>query len=993
MPRLRPHPRFDVLALALVLSGCGGSGDSGSSGGIGSALVPLRLGVVEHTPAHGAVQVSIGVSPQIDFDGDLALECLEDPETGLFELPTGTRFEVDFEAVRKRTLVVHPRRLLAPSTDYELRLSALTCDHDGRLLDVPFTLAFRTTDRVPPRLVAVESAAPLQPRTAPIVVRFDDALDPSSVIAATLRIRDEHGLDLAATPTVAGDRVTLVPHIDPRGSTALTVIAHGVRDRSGNRLDVESTIELSTESDVTPPRLVTAWPALDAEVSPLATLELRFDESIVLPPQESLPQLVAGEEMLAAELELSSHQRALRIRPLEPLPPQAVIEYRTTADDILYDVSGNALSSTVLLRFVVGDDDRSPTAQSFFPANGANSIDPATHLCITFDEALDETPLEDLIVEVTVAGVGVPVESTALTEAGRALHIALAEVLPPNARVDVAIPARSRALRDHAGNVVKTDLHFSFTTSADPVPLSIQIWPEPNAVGVPFDAKPAILLDAAVDPTSVDDQTIRLRSADGTAVDVTLELERFDRVIRVRPVAPLMPGRDYELVVGGGADGLRKASGNWLRADLVRRFRAGFRTDIDPPVLEVTVVGIESPRNEGRVFAPTGLTFDLRARAGTDPSVDLSTAILELVGPTTLGDAESLIRRAEIGPRTLRLRMGEDERLSPGRYVLRGSVRDLSGNLGAAPELAFDVVEPDAATLPFERTQVVWVRFDLDRNANGRSDFDDDLVRLGLLAEGDPVGANERLSRLIRDGALSAAHRVFGRSANGAPLDPNPVPLRLTQRQPLGVLSMQIACGGYDPDGDRTRTFGSPSTGILGRARFDLRNAITHEVVAGGSPSLGVFPGELYLFESRVHRDVYPGFITTFARHFGPILPELDGEPAGTHVLDPIVLAIDFDPTTARPNELARWTAIMQAADDWAVCVAVILAHEIGHAVGLVATGRHSAALFGDATLHNEFADPGEVMSPAIGFDAMIALPFAFRDLNLAYLRQEVLLR
>ncbi|MGE0141681.1 MAG: Ig-like domain-containing protein [Planctomycetota bacterium] len=993
MPRPRPHSRFAVLALALLLSGCGGSGNSGSTGGIGNALVPLRLGIVAHTPADRAVQVSIGVIPQIEFDGDLALECLEDSETGLFELPTGTRFEVDFEAVNARTLTVRPRRLLAPATDYELRLSALTCDHDGRLLDAPFTLAFRTTDRAPPRLVAVESAAPLQPRTSPIVVRFDDALDPSSVNATTLRIRDDRGLELAATLTVADDLVTMVPRIDPRGSTELTVIAEGIRDRSGNRLDDASAIELLTESDVTPPRLISAWPALDAEVSPLATLELRFDESIVLPPQESLPQLVAGEEMLAAELQLSSHQRSLLVRPQEPLPPHTVIEYRTTADDILYDVSGNALSSTVLLRFIVGDDDRAPTSQAFFPAHGAAAIDPATDLRVTFDEALDALPLEDLIAEITVDGVAVAVASTSLTDEAHTLRIVLAEELPPSARVDVAIPARSRALRDHAGNAVETDLHFSFTTSADPVPLGILIWPEPNAVGVPFDAQPSILLDAAVDPLSVDDRTIRLRTADGDAVDIALALERFDRVVRVRPLAPLMPGRDYELVVLGGAGGLRKASGNWLREDVVRRFRAGFRTDLDPPVLEVTVAGIESPRNEGRIFAPVGLTFDLRARAGTDPSVDLSTAILELVGPTALGDAESLIRRAEIGPRTLRLRMGEDERLLPGRYVLRGSVRDLSGNLGTAPELAFDVLEPDAATLPFERTQVVWVRFDLDRSANGRSDFDDDLVRLGLLAEGDPVGANERLSRLIRDGALSAAHRVFGRGANGAPLDRNAVPLRLTQRQPLGVLSMQIACGGYDPDGDRTRSFGSASTGILGRARFDLRNAITHEVVAGGSPALGVFPGELYLFESRVHRDVYPGFITTFARHFGPILPELGGEPAGTHPLDAIVLDVDFDPAAARPNELARWSAIMQAADDWAVCVSVILAHEIGHAVGLVATGRNSAALFGDATLHNEFADPGEVMSPAIGFDAMIALPFAFRDLNFAYLRQEVLLR
>ena len=42
----------------------------------------------------------------------------------------------------------------------------------------------------------------------------------------------------------------------------------------------------------------------------------------------------------------------------------------------------------------------------------------------------------------------------------------------------------------------------------------------------------------------------------------------------------------------------------------------------------------------------------------------------------------------------------------------------------------------------FERTQIVWVRFDLDRDGNGRADFEDDLYLLGFGTEGDPAGTN-----------------------------------------------------------------------------------------------------------------------------------------------------------------------------------------------------------------------------------------------------------
>jgi hypothetical protein len=71
----------------------------------------------------------------------------------------------------------------------------------------------------------------------------------------------------------------------------------------------------------------------------------------------------------------------------------------------------------------------------------------------------------------------------------------------------------------------------------------------------------------------------------------------------------------------------------------------------------------------------------------------------------------------------------------------------------------------------------------------------------------------------------------------------------------------------------------------------------------------------------------------------------------------------------------------------------IILAHEVGHSVGLVAPGASPGGLYGDSSLHNTFAGATDVMAPSVGYEAMITLDYRFRDLDIAYLRHKVLLR
>ena len=49
--------------------------------------------------------------------------------------------------------------------------------------------------------------------------------------------------------------------------------------------------------------------------------------------------------------------------------------------------------------------------------------------------------------------------------------------------------------------------------------------------------------------------------------------------------------------------------------------------------------------------------------------------------------------------------------------------------------------------------------------------------------------------------------------------------------------------------------------------------------------------------------------------------------------------------------------------------------------------------LFGDSSLHDTYASAAEVMAASVGYEAMTSLDYQFRDIDLAYLRQRILLR
>lgn len=984
-----------LLGLAGCGSGGGGGGNSGSGGNAGSAFGVVNL--VAHNPADAEVQVPVDVVLQLEFDADMAMETFAYPDTWLRETATQQNVPITFAPGSNGRVSVQPNETLKNETDYTFQLAALTTDQGGRILDTTTSFTFRTFDETPPSLTGFDVAnnATNVTRTGQFTLSFDEVIAQSSIDDQTLYLRDIFGGRYPCAATVVGQTIVMDPYADLPGDRQFFVIATtALEDRAGNRLTEAFQSTFTTMGDADAPSVNTVWPALNAVgISPLVQPTFTFDESMDPATVEAASLLFQDEfgSIIPFAIEATQDQRTLRVRPTVSLQKNRSYTMAfLLGGAAATDVSGNQLSATQALTFTTGTDQTAPALAASSPGAGETRVPGVLVAEMLFDEDLDADWVDTTTVQLLVDG---QIWSSVVElVGGDTVRVTPVLTLPTDTECTLLLQGGQDGLHDLAGNVPGADISITFTTSADgELPEAILLPPD-GAVSIAVGSRLTVVFDAPMDPATLNTSTILFTDDFGNPLSGSLEVSGDDRAVTFTPTNNLISNAYHRIRVIGGNTGPRRKSGNWFDSDRLSRFRTSSLIDGIAPAVSASINGIPESRRSGMVLPPSGWTIDVSTSDAQSQWVDMGTVEVEFAGGFG-PDPETLLGVAEIGYNTVSIEIPESAALSAGQWTMTVRARDLSGNLGQSSIIPFEVDNQSGGAMPFERTQVVWVRTDLDRDSNGRPDFADDMLRLGFATEGDPIGSNAWVQGVVLDGILAKANALYKRGQRGEPLDSGSVQLRFSTFEPISLPHMQMALGGLDPEGDRTRSYGAESTGVLGRAYYDYRNGNVAERNTTNSPGTGVFPSEMFLYQARIHQQVYPSFQTVFASRFLPLCPDMGGTPAGSHPLDATVLTPNFDYDNANSSERARWNTVMAAMDDWASVIGVILAHEVGHSVGLVAPGAMPNGLFGDSSLHDTFAGAAEVMAPSVGYEAMTSLDYQFRDLDLAYLRQRILLR
>ncbi|HEB88405.1 MAG TPA: hypothetical protein ENI85_02450 [Deltaproteobacteria bacterium] len=296
---------------------------------------------------------------------------------------------------------------------------------------------------------------------------------------------------------------------------------------------------------------------------------------------------------------------------------------------------------------------------------------------------------------------------------------------------------------------------------------------------------------------------------------------------------------------------------------------------------------------------------------------------------------------------------------------------------------------------PIGTRQVIFFDFGIDRNGDGVPDFLQDLERFGLASNADAEG--RELARIVANRiearALERVARAYDPpddpNQTGRERDPVRVRFRLDPDPDPASLTTRICVGGSDPTGGTS----------VGHVHFDLRNQLKFSTECGDDPPSGLFPTGLMTY-----RDA-----PLFQETFGPFMAERGGVAIGEDPLDPRLLIgpervggrpdIDAEEGTRRKEEIERAIALFGDV------LGSIMAHEAGHALGLVAEGRPAVGLFGgrerEFRVHNLDAFGQPETTPwlmnagrTLRFEELAGRspggPLRFRPLNYAYLRDRI---
>jgi hypothetical protein len=285
--------------------------------------------------------------------------------------------------------------------------------------------------------------------------------------------------------------------------------------------------------------------------------------------------------------------------------------------------------------------------------------------------------------------------------------------------------------------------------------------------------------------------------------------------------------------------------------------------------------------------------------------------------------------------------------LPAGRADIQVSATTVSGK-SYAQELRFESVELPPEKDPFDRPMVWLLRDDVDffattRKAlsgfkyaldttsgpNGVADFLEELSLMG--AQGPDEAINLKFMNWIRTAVSTEIYRIFGIGPDGVAHDE--IDLKLVwSNDPGAPLPADFA-----PTGDFSMMrLGGVFQGYLGYSLYAEFNEerINDSTIEFGVASAGVLTALTSTF----------GIADAFkAIHFDK------GFPVGTHAQDAIVFANGFDPyDLENPEATERHRELKDVARYIALALAPVIAHEMGHAMGLMPNGLPPEGFFGN---------------------------------------------
>ncbi len=476
------------------------------------------------------------------------------------------------------------------------------------------------------------------PVNTALALELDEPVAPTSVRAATVRVRDLGTNELLAgsyTLSNGGRRISFVPAaaLPPSGTFAVELSGLGLQDLAGNFLDQGDFYFFTTEEpDTTPPEVTEAGPRDGwAGVPVNGRVAVRFDEPLSEISLEGAVLTEGGREV-PAKRRLEDGGSLLLLIPVVPLAGNAACAVAVAG---VRDLAGNALASPFTSGFTTETraDLAPPAVAAVVPRDHAGGVDVNTAITLQLSERLDPASVTGQAVQLSVGFIPAEVAGT-LTLAADARSLAFVPAAPLTEGEKYTVTVGGDAT-DLTGRRIEP---FTSVFRAGPdtvAPEVIATNPPAGAAGVVVSAPIAIRLSEEIDPATVDADALRVFAA---GVRVPGAASAFgDQRIVFYPEELLGANVAYSVLVGGFTD----YGGNPVVPSSFT-FTTSAADDQDPPL--VTSFDPANGSSDVPVGAQVVINFSepIDATSVDSSSIDVQAGFSEILTAGTRGSGRLL---------------------------------------------------------------------------------------------------------------------------------------------------------------------------------------------------------------------------------------------------------------------------------------------------------------------------------------------------------------
>ena len=453
---------------------------------------------------------------------------------------------------------------------------------------------------------------------ASLVLRFDEALDPATVTAATVRLVGPDGqVQLELSASADSPLIVATGELDAAAEHSL-FLERGLTDASGNGLEEQLRLDFRTAGTFGP-QVVASWPASGAtDVDPATTMQLQVEPA---PDPDHLDGISLDSRCDLAGFELDVDDELISLRPLLPLPEGSTCTLTVAdlqADELVQD-------GAWVLGFSTWDDTTPPTPVARVPSPGRNRVPTESVVQVAWSEELATGG--SLLVEAD----GVAIDGTVERQGAVATWTG---TLPEHATVLVSQDVPVTDTAGHQGTAPRT-WSFETGTVPDERPLSlVGANPADGSVDVDVSVQPRLVLDGDPDLRTLD--VVQLWTG-ADQLPVTAAWDDAEREVIVTPLVELDPDTTYTLRV---YPGLAELSG--LQTDELQESR--FTTAADATAGSPTFDGLVSATATGTDSVL--LTWD----PGNDDTTPTDQLVYDAYVAETSGEQDLAVATAASDP-------------------------------------------------------------------------------------------------------------------------------------------------------------------------------------------------------------------------------------------------------------------------------------------------------------------------------------------------------